>query len=63
MIELATYEDATQLVKHPVLGGIQPLHVLLGPAHHLDTSLVGSKVNNVWWSPPEEKELVFGARL
>jgi hypothetical protein len=28
-----THENASQLVKHPVRGGIQPLHVLLGPTH------------------------------
>lgn len=27
-------EDAAQLVKHPVLGGIEPLKVLLGSARH-----------------------------
>ena len=29
-------EDAAQLVKHPVLGGIEPLEVLLGSARHCD---------------------------
>lgn len=39
-----THKDATQLVQHPVGGGIQPLHVLLGTAHHLAASLwAGSK--------------------
>lgn len=28
-----THEDATQLVQHPVGWGIEPLHVLLWPAH------------------------------
>lgn len=36
-----TYEDAAQLVKHPVPGGIEPLHVLLRPANHFCTSLCG----------------------
>lgn len=27
-------EDAAQLVQHPVLGGIQPLQVLLGSTRH-----------------------------
>ena len=29
-------EDAAQLVKHPVLGGIEPLEVLLGSARHCE---------------------------
>jgi hypothetical protein len=34
----ATYEDAAQLVQHPVAGGVEPLHVLLGTAHHVGPS-------------------------
>ena len=54
----ATYEDAAQLVQHPVLGGIEPLHVLLGASHHLEASLLGSNKmdGSVRWSPPEEED-------
>jgi len=30
-----TYKDSPEFVQHPMAGGIQPLHVLLGPAHHV----------------------------
>lgn len=32
----STYENPAQLVKHPVLGGIEPLKVLLRAARHLE---------------------------
>lgn len=35
-----THKDATQLVQHPVGWGIEPLHVLLWPAHLRKTTIV-----------------------